>query len=289
MSNNTSPSPKSELSVENHTEVRITPYYSEAGITIYHGDCREILPTLPNVDLVVTSPPYNTLPTTHKPSGLHAERKSGVNKWIAKAASGYFDSREEPEYQEWLRSVLDACIERCCGLVWVNHKIRYRDCEAIHPARFLPYPIYAEVVWNRNGSMALNCKRYSPSHEVILGFGRPKVWNDDLNALMSVWTIPPQLEPEHPCPYPYAIPARLILSSSAVGDLILDPFMGSGTTLVAAKQLGRRAIGIEIEEKYCEMAAKRLSQEVLFGVEIPQITKGESDAGDNLFSTLESA
>ena len=73
-----------------------TPYYEEPGIQIYCADCRDILPHLPKVDLVITSPPYNTLPTTHKPSGLHAERKSGVNKWIAKAASGYFDSRKEP-------------------------------------------------------------------------------------------------------------------------------------------------------------------------------------------------
>jgi modification methylase len=235
------------------------PYYEEPGIIIYCADCRDILPLLPKIDLVVTSPPYNTLPSICKPSGLHAERKSGVNLWIKKATEGYRDTYNELNYQKWLSSIVKSCLTICRGLVWINHKIRYRDGLAIHPVRILPFPIYAEVIWSRGVSMALNCKRYAPSHEIILGFGKPSVWNDDLNTLMSVWRIPPQYDGvEHPCPYPLEIPKRLITSSSLSSNLILDPFMGSGTTLVAAKQLGRRAIGIEIEEKYCHIAVKRV-------------------------------
>jgi DNA modification methylase len=192
---------------------------------VVQGDCLELMKQLiGGVDCVVTSPPYNTLPSEHKPSGLHAERKSGVNKWIQKAANGYFDQRPENEYQDWLLRVIKDCYRATRGLVWVNHKVRYRDGEALHPVRFLPLPIYAEVIWNRRGSMALNCKRYAPSHEVILGFGRPYTWNDDLNTELSVWDIPPQLSEEHPCPYPEEIPMRLIKSSTDEGDTVLDPF-----------------------------------------------------------------
>lgn len=216
------------------------------------------MPLLPKVDLVVTSPPYNTLPDKHKPSGLHAERKSGVNKWIQKASTGYFDSMSEGEYQSWIEKVVSLARSVCDGCVWVNHKIRFRDGFGIHPLSFLNFPIFHEVIWDRGVSMALNCGRYAPSHEVIYGFGRPKYWNNSLNTLMSVWRIAPQREETHPCPYPKEIPFRLITSSCPEGGIVLDPFLGSGTTLVACKELNRNGIGIEINEKYCEIAKKRL-------------------------------
>lgn len=241
------------------------PYYESKGITIYHGDCAEILPLIEG-DIVMTSPPYNTLPTSHKPSGLHAERKSGVNQWIERAAKGYADTMPEEEYQEWLRSIVALCLTRVKGLVWVNHKIRYRDGVALHPVRFLPFPLYSEVIWDRHGSMALNCKRYAPSHEGIWGFGKPHYWNDDLNTTMSVWRIGFDKEPnDHPCAYPKDIAGRPILSSCPPGGTVIDPFMGSGTTLRFAKDTDRKGIGIEKEERYCEMAAARMAQEVLFG------------------------
>lgn len=238
------------------------PYYDEDGITIYCADNREVLPHI-HGDIVVTSPPYNTLPSKHSPSGMHADRKSGVNKWIKKASEGYFDQMDEWRYQAWIVGVVGTCFGVVDGLVWVNHKTRYRDGEGIHPARMFPFPIYSEVIWDRNGSMALNCKRFAPSHETLIGFGKPHFWDDGLNAKMSVWRIPPQLEPEHPCPFPIELPMRAILSSCPEGGTVIDPFAGSGTTLVAAKQAGRKAIGIEIEQRFCDIAVNRLSHSVL--------------------------
>ena len=81
---------------------------------------------------------------------------------------------------------------------------------------------------------------------------------------MSVWKMRQEIGIDgHPCPYPIALPTRCISAVTDIGDIVLDPFAGSGTTLRAAKDLGRKAIGIEIDERYCEIAAKRLGQEVL--------------------------
>lgn len=227
---------------------------------IIHDDCLSALQRMEagSVDIVVTSPPYNTLPAKAKPSGLRAEFKSG-DKWLKKAASGYFDQRPEDEYQQWLVQVVGECIRVSKGLVWVNHKVRYRNGFAVHPVRFLPFPIYSEVVWDRGGSMALNCKRYAPSHECIIAFGRKHYWDDSLNTKLSVWRISPQRSDDHPCPFPLEIPWRLIRSSCPEGGTVLDPFAGSGTTGIAAVNLKRRFVGIEKEAKYVSLATNRLS------------------------------
>lgn len=223
------------------------------------GDCLEVMRRMPDnsVDIVVTSPPYNTLPVKCKPSGMRAEYKTG-DKWQKKAASGYFDQRPEDEYQQWLHDVVAECLRVSKGLVWINHKVRYRNGVAVHPIRFLPFPIYSEIIWDRHGSMALNCKRYAPSHEVIIGFGDRHYWDDSNNTLMSVWRISPARGSDHPCPYPLEIPKRLIKSSCPLDGTVLDPFCGSGTTGVACKELDRHFIGIDQMADYVEMSRKRI-------------------------------
>jgi site-specific DNA-methyltransferase (adenine-specific) len=248
----------------------VTPYFDDGkGRTIYLGDCREILPTISG-DIVVTSPPYNTLPIKHAPSGLHAERKSGVNAWILRAASGYADTMPEEDYQSWLREIVGLCLQQVRGLVWINHKLRFRDGEGLHPLRFLPFALYSEIIWDRQVSMALNCRRHAPSHEALWAFGAPHWWSDIENKLMTVWRIGfDRHNNDHPCAFPMPIAMRPIAASCPPGGCVVDPFMGSGTTLVAAKELGRKAVGIEIVEKYCEVAARRLEQEVFDFRETP--------------------
>lgn len=237
----------------------------DGAIRLYCGDCLDVLPEITDasINCVVTSPPYNTLPQSNRPSGLHAERKTGVNKWMTRAVGSYSDSMPEEEYQEWLLGVLTHCVRVCDGIVWVNHKIRYRHGEAIHPARIFPWPIYSEVIWDRGGSMALNCKRFAPSTEHLLGFGRPKVWNDFQNGLMSVWRIGfDKHKNDHPCAFPVELARRPIESSTNLGEIVLDCFAGSGTTGVACVQTKRRFVGIEKEPKYFDIAVGRIKAEL---------------------------
>ncbi len=226
---------------------------------LYLADCLEVLPTLEagSVDCVVTSPPYNTLQKDVTPSGMHAT-SSGALNFIRKMNTAYSDDMHEPDYQEWLRQIIGECLRVSCGLVWVNHKVRYRNRAGIHPVRFLDFPLYAEVIWHRDGAIAFNCKRFAPSHEGIYGFGVPHYWDDSQNTRLTVWTIASVKGAPHPCPYPEAIVDPLVIASCPQHGTILDPFMGSGTTGVACMRLGRKFIGIEKEPKYLAIAAKRI-------------------------------
>jgi len=236
------------------------PYYEQDGITIYNADCMDVLPSL-SVDITFTSPPYNTIAAT-KSTGIMKEHRRKKQEGY----EGYSDDMPESDYQRWIASVVQCCLDASDGLVWVNHKTRYRNKNGINPLSFLPGGLYCEVIWNRRGSLTLNARKFAPSHEYIFGLGVPHYWDNASNTKMSVWDdIPPERNvPGHPCPFPVALASRCIVASCPAGGVVLDPFMGSGTTLVAAQLEGRKATGIEINERYCEIAAKRLEQKVLF-------------------------
>ena len=199
-----------------------TPYYDEDGITIYHGDCREILPHLPKVDLVLTDPPY----------GL-ADRWTG-GTWGA--APMYEDAKR------WDRDIpIDAVIAMLSlgtnSIIWGGN---------LYP---LP-PSRCWLSWEKSSKMST----LADFELAWTSFDRPsKQWLEDRN---------PDGKREHPTQKPLSL-FLWCLGFAPDASTILDPFMGSGTTLRAAKDLGRRCIGIEIEERYCEIAVKRLGQEVL--------------------------
>jgi DNA modification methylase len=225
---------------------RMMPYYEHAGITIYHGDCREILPQLPKVDAVITDPPYGV--------GLSAKRAKQRGGGVSVRVGSYsFD--DNPEYiAEVVVPVIAACISRARRVAltpgtrnaWTYPKPDDMGC-------------FYSAAGTGMGKWGFTCS------QPILFYGSDPYLENSLGSRANSCgqTYPNDAnDVEHPCAKPIAMMLWLVNRASYWSDTILDPFMGSGTTLVAAKNLGRKAIGIEIEERYCEIAAKRLSQEV---------------------------
>lgn len=252
------------------------PYYQDDFATIYHGTAEQHLSRLegPTIDCTVTSPPYNTL-GSRVPSaatgGFGAARLGG---WVANLhRTGYADDMDETEYGEWQTHIagLIRLASKPGASFFYNHKLRSRDGVSIHPLhivdKFDGWALRQEIVWHRPGAVQFNARMFAPNDERIMWLYRddgPHKWNQEAATWLSVWSMaPPTGNADHPCPFPDTLPRRCIAATTDPGDMVLDPFAGSGTTLRAAKDLGRKSIGIEMEERYCEIAAKRLAQEVL--------------------------
>ncbi len=212
------------------------PYYQDDSVTIYHGDCREILPSLGAVDLVLTDPPYGIAHDTDNSgfSGGHVGKKGntkGSSNGIPIIGDDHaFDPTFLLSYgiQQviWGWHNFPDKLPRGTCLVWLK---RYDEA-------FGSFLSDAETAWMSKGH-GIYCKRDLTNNAIA---------NDRL----------------HPTQKPVTL-MKWCLDFFPSAQTILDPFMGSGTTLRAAKDLGRKAIGIDIEEKYCEIAAKRMSQSVM--------------------------
>jgi len=214
------------------------PYYDHAGIQIFHGDCREVLPQL-DADCVVSDPPYGVADCTGGDI-----REFGKADYISR-----FDDTEEYR-SKVIVPAIELCIQKCERVVITPGIFGLRDYPPADDIGCFWTP--AAQTHGRWGFRTFN---------PILYYGRsPRAGLGDSASGMQLTESAEKNG--HPCPKPIGAWKWLVAKASLEGETILDPFMGSGTTLRAAKDLGRRAIGIEIEEKYCEIAAKRLSQEV---------------------------
>jgi DNA modification methylase len=256
----------------------VTPYYERGDIRIYHGDSREVAPQLEPVDLVVTSPPY----ADQRRYGF----KKGEFRWdhvVPRALAGVNLASD--------------------GQMLVNLGLVHKDGEVvcywdpmIHTLRSFGYRLFGWYVWDQGFGLPGDWHgRLAPSHEWVFHFNRESKQpskcmpcrtygrkSEGSGLLAGAWSSAsePRMVGQfklpdsvfrntremsrnigsHPAPFPPAFATAML---GAWDGSVLDPFMGGGTTLVAAYRLNRPAIGIEIDESYCEIAAKRLDAEVL--------------------------
>jgi len=251
--------------------MNIKPYYQDEWVTIYHGDCCEVLPQLDvKVDLVVTSPPYNV----GAPYGV------------------YKDKLPEKEYLTFLDCFIALCKGAlnpdgrfCCVVPGGTDRDPYIAIgyEVLNLCK-RHFHLRGTIIWYKGlmhgkTSWGSWCSPSDPNlrdmSELIVVAHNEEAskrikGETDLTPQQfmiysnDIWFISPiNNRAEHPASFPPELPTRLIQFYTYVGELVCDPFMGIGTTPFAAKKLNRKSIGIEIEEKYCEIAAKRCSQQVM--------------------------
>ncbi len=228
------------------------------------GDSMEVMGKMPNecVDIIVTSPPYNLKNSTG--NGMKGS-KSGkwVNAALVKGYSHHDDCMPHDKYVKWQRDCLTEMFRllKNDGAIFYNHKWRVQggllqDRQDIVSG----FPIRQIIIWKRKGGINFNPGYFLPTYEVIYLIAKknfklaPKA-----NRHGDVWEFTQEMNNKHPAPFPVALIDRIISSTNA--EIIMDPFMGSGTTAISAKKLGRNYIGIDISPEYCDIANLRLMEE----------------------------
>ncbi len=231
------------------------------------GDARELEPPI-GIDLIVTSPPYNQLEgvTDRAPSGLWADKRGGAGFVAAWKENGYADDVAEPDYQQQQNDMFERLATFCkpTASLFYNHQVRWRDGVMLHPIQwFQPssWQLRSEIVWDRGGGMMFNARMFCRFDERIIWFvrGREWKWNQSSVGLGTIWRVAKEQNKEHPVAFPIELPHRCIEATTDSGDLVLDPYCGSGTSGIAAVKLGRRFIGFECETKWFDLSCRRIS------------------------------
>ena len=228
-----------------------------------NGKCEEVMAQMPDecVDLIVTSPPYNLRNSTG--NGMKDGRGGKwANAALLKgyAEAEYNDNLPHEEYVTWQRQCLSQMMRilKPNGAIFYNHKWRVQAGLLQDRADIVEgFPVRQIIIWRRKGGINFNKGYFLPTFEVIYMITKKDfILAKGANSHGDIWEIGQELKNEHPAPFPIALIERVISSTDA--QIILDPFMGSGTTAIAAKKLGRDFIGIELSKNYIKLAEKRL-------------------------------
>jgi modification methylase len=226
------------------------------------GNTVDVMKQIPDgsIELVVTSPPYNL-----KNSTGNGMKDGRGGKWsnaaLINGYSHYNDNMPHDEYVEWQRACLTEMLRIIPenGAIFYNHKWRVQagllqDRNDIVSG----FPVRQIIIWRRKGGINFNPGYFLPTYEVIYLIAKPKFkLAKKANAHGDIWEFGQESKNKHPAPFPVELIERIISSTNA--DIVLDPFMGSGTTALAASNLGRQYVGIDISPEYCEMAENRIS------------------------------
>ena len=216
------------------------PYYQDEAVTLYHGDCLEIDEWLA-ADVLVTDPPYGTQHTSDNPRGGYGRRQLyGSSDGVGAAIAN--DTTTET------RDAVLAAWRNRPAMIFASPRQPEPPGEWTH-----------RLVWDKQRP-GMNAGPWRYTHECIYVRGEFERRNNNSFSIFSAW--PGNEQKRHIHAKPVALMVHLI-QATADEAVIADPFAGSGSTLLAARNLGRKAIGVELEERYCEIIARRLSQGVL--------------------------
>lgn len=233
---------------------------------IYKEDCLVTLGKMVDnsIDLIITSPPYN--------KNAYATDKGSDKSWSSLRGrqipyDKYNDAMPPKEYEDWQRNVISECLRvlKPNGSLFYNHKDILVGGVIIPPKWVYDFPVHQQIIWNRGSSLANDPHYFQPITEYIYWIVKePKnVYFDKSKSVFrqSIWKINFEINTEHPAPFPKTLVGNIIQCCSKEGDLVYDPFMGSGTTGLVAIKMKRNYIGSEISQNYIDMANKRIFNE----------------------------
>jgi len=227
------------------------------------GDILDVMKSIPDgaVNLIVTSPPYNL-----KNSTGNGMKNGNGGKWANAALqngySNHDDCMPHNKYVTWQRKCLNEMMRVLSddGAIFYNHKWRVQagllqDRQDI----VKDFPVRQIIIWRRKGGLNFNPGYFLPTYEVIYLIAKPKFkLVPKANAHGDVWEFTQEMNNEHPAAFPVDLISRIVSSTDA--KIVLDPFMGSGTSAIASIRNRRNYIGIEKAPEYCKMAEKRIEE-----------------------------